>query len=126
MNTMTKFGTLIVATALFSLPGLTLAHPEHDEPPAKVQAAEVKAELTGTKTGATVRLTKEGKAVSTKGANGTLTVLDGDKETELKLKPANGGAMTAKSKTAISGGTRAKVSITFADKTTLATDVVAK
>lgn len=102
-----------------------MAHPEHDEAPQKVQQADLKAELSGAKTGATVRVTKDGKAVSTKGASGTLTLL-GDKTTHLALKPVAGGAMTAQSKKAIGNGTRAKVMITFADKSILSTEVVAK
>lgn len=116
----------MVAAALFALPGMSMAHPEHDDAPPKVQQAEKTAELTRTKTGATVRVTQDGKAVSTKGAIGTLTLLDGDKPTELALKPAAGGAMTAKSTQAISAGMRTKVTITFADKTTVSTEAVAK
>lgn len=125
MNTMRKLSTLIAA-ALFSLPGQAVAHPEHDDAPPKVQEAETKAVLTATKAGATVRLTKDGKAVSSKGATGTLTLLDGDKSTELKLKPAGAGIMTATSKTAIAKDTRAKIAITFSDKSTLASETVAK
>jgi hypothetical protein len=126
MKMMKKLSTLIAFSALFSLPGMAMAHPEHDDAPPKVQEVETKAELTSTKAGATVRVTKDGKTVSTKGATGTLTVLDGDKPTELKLKPAGAGVMTAKSKTAIANGARAKIAITFADKTTLATETAAK
>lgn len=82
--------------------------------------------LTSTRTGATVRVTKDGTAVSTKGATGTLTLLDGAKPTELKLKPAGVGVMTAKSKTAIAKDARAKLAITFADKSTLSTEAIAK
>lgn len=86
----------------------------------------MKAALATTKRGATVRVTKEGQAVSTKGATGTLTLFDGDKVHNLMLKPAAGGAMTAKSKKAIGEGTRAKIVINFADKTTLLTESVAR
>lgn len=73
-----------------------------------------------------MRVTREGKTVSTKGASRTLTLLDGDKATNLALKPASGSAMTAKSKEAIGNGTRAKVMITFADKTARSAEIVAK
>ena len=126
MNMMTKLSTLIAAAALFSVPGLSAAHPEHDDAPPKVQEAEKKAELTRIKTGATVRVTQDGKAVSTKGATGTLTLLDGEKPAVLTLKPAGTGAMVAKRKKAIGNDARGKISITFADQTTLSTEIVAK
>jgi hypothetical protein len=126
MNTTKFLSAFIATTALFTLPGLAMAHPEHDDVPPKVQEIEAKAALTTTKAGATVRVTKDGKAVSTKGATGTLTLLDGEKPTELALKPASDGTMVAKSEKAIANNARAKVAITFADKTTLSMDVVAK
>ncbi|MES2317066.1 MAG: hypothetical protein V4631_06185 [Pseudomonadota bacterium] len=126
MNTMKKFSTLIVTAALFSLPGMAMAHPEHDDVPPKVQEVDAKAVLTRTKAGATVRVTKDGEAMSTKGATGTLTLLDGEKATELTLQPAGAGVMKAKSKKAIANQARARIMITFADKTTLSTETVAK
>lgn len=126
MNTMKKLISLIAAAALFSLPGIAIAHPEHDDAPPKVQEVEAKAVLTKTKAGATVRVTKGGKALSTKGATGTLTLLDGDKPAELTLKPAGTGVMTAKSTKVIAKDMRAKIMITFADKTTLSTETVIK
>jgi hypothetical protein len=126
MKMMKKLNALIASAALFALPGMGMAHPEHDDAPPKVQEVGAKAALTSTRAGATVRVTKDGKSVSTKGATGTLTLLDGDKPTELTLKPAGAGVMTAKSKTAIAKDARAKIAITFADKTTLATETAAK
>jgi hypothetical protein len=126
MNTMQKLSTLIAAAALICLPAIAIAHPEHDDVPPKVQEVVTKAVLTPTKAGATVRLTKDGIAVSTKGAAGTLTLLDGEKPTELALKPAGVGLMTVKSKTGIKKDARAKVAITLADKTTLSADTVAQ
>lgn len=126
MNTMKKLSALLAAAALFSLPGMAMAHPEHDEVQPKVQEVEAKVVLTKTKTGVSVNVMKDGKAVSTKGATGTLTLLDGDKPSELTLKPAGNGVMTAKSKAAISTDAHAKVMITFANKTTLATETTVK
>jgi hypothetical protein len=126
MNTTKILGALIATAALFSLPGMAIAHPEHDDETPKVKEVQAKVVLTATKGGATLRVTKDGKAVSTKGASGTLTLLDGDKPTELALKPASDGTMAVTSQKAIASNARAKVAITFADKTTLSTDVVAK
>jgi hypothetical protein len=125
MNMMKKLSVLIATAALFSLPGMAMAHPEHDDAPPKVKEVETKAVLTATKAGATVRVTKDGNPVSTKGATGTLTLVNGEKQTELKLKPGAGDTLTAKTSKAIAKGTSGKVSITFADKTALSTEVVA-
>jgi hypothetical protein len=126
MKMMKNLSALIASAALFSLPGMAMAHPEHEDAPRKVQEVETKAVMTPTKAGATVRVTKDGKAVTTKGATGTLTLLDGDKPTELTLKPAGAGVMKATSKTAIAKDARAKIAISFADKTTLVTETAAK
>lgn len=124
---MIKRLTTLAAAALFSLPGIAAAHPEHDDaPPPKTQDAEVKASVVASKTGATVRLNKGGMDVSTKGANGTLTLGDGDSKTVLPLKTASGNTLTAKSKTAIAAGTRAQVSVNLADKSTVAAETTTR
>lgn len=79
MMSMKKLSALFVAVALIALPGLSAAHPEHDDEPPKAPVAELKAELLSSKTGATVLLTKDGEKVSTAGASGTLTLLTGIK-----------------------------------------------
>lgn len=126
MMTIKKLNFLCIAVALLALPGLSVAHPEHDEEPPKLPAAQLQAELLSTKTGATILVTREGKAVSTAGASGTLTLLDGDKKTDLALKPVRRNVMTANNPTAIGKGTRAQVIINFADKATLSKELVAK
>lgn len=123
---MKKLNALFVAAALLALPGLSTAHPEHDDEPPKPPVAALKAELRTTKTGATVLVTKDGQAVSTARANGTLTLRDADRKTELVLKPAGRNAMKANSRKAISKGTAAQVVINLADKTMLSSELVAK
>ena len=121
---MKKFSVFLLAAALGLLPGVSMAHPEHDDEPVKA-VGEMKAQLVASKTQATITVTKDGVAVATTGASGTLTLLDGDKKSALALKPAARNTLTAKSANPIRKGTRAQVVINFADKTSLSTELVA-
>lgn len=126
MNKITKFAVLVAIAASASLHGMAVAHPEHDAPVPKIQTAEVKADLVRSSTGAKVVFTKGADTVSTVGATGTLTLLDTKDKPSYALKPAPGNAMTSEGLKKLDKGARAQVNITFADKTMLATEVVAK
>lgn len=126
MNKITKIAVFVAFAASASLHGMATAHPEHDEPVPKVQAAEVQADFMRHASGAKVMFTKGAETVSTVGATGTLTLLDSKDKTSYKLKPARGNVMTPVGLMKPSKGARAQVDITFADKTMLTTEVVAK
>ncbi len=126
MNKITKIAVLVAMTAAASLHGMAAAHPEHDAPVPKVQPAEVKADLMRSANGAKVVFTKGADTVSTVGATGTLTLLDTKDKPSYALKPAPGNVMTSEGFKKLAKGARAQVNITFADKSMLATEVVAK
>lgn len=126
MNKITRIAVLVAFAASASLHGMAMAHPEHDAPVPKVQPAEVKADLMQNASGAKVVFTKGAETVSTVGATGTLMLLDAKDKTSYTLKPAPGNTMTSEGLKKLSKGARAQVNITFADKTMLATELVAK
>lgn len=126
MNKITKIAVFVAMAASASLHGVAMAHPEHDAPVPKSQPAEVKADLMRSATGAKVVFTKGADTVSTVGATGTLTLLDTKDKPSYSLKPAPGNAMTSDGLKKLAKGARAQVNITFADKSMLATEVVAK
>ncbi|MGK5079145.1 hypothetical protein [Janthinobacterium sp. HLX7-2] len=94
---------------------------DHDEAP-----AQIKLELKGGKTGATVYAKSAGKNYATAGATGVLTIITGNNKTDVALQPGVDNTMVAKTATPLAAGTRAQASITFADKNTVKADLVAK
>ncbi|MDO8772231.1 MAG: hypothetical protein Q7K57_26720 [Burkholderiaceae bacterium] len=125
MNKITKFAALVALAASASLHNMALAHPEHDTPAPRVEAAEMKANLHAAKMGATISVTKGGETVSTAGATGTLKLLDAKNTHAYVLKPAPGNTMMAKGVRKLAKGARAQVDITFADKSTLSSELTA-
>ena len=125
MNTITKIAALVALVASASLHNLALAHPEHDAPAPRVEMTEMKGNLLATKTGATVSVAKGGETVSTSGASGTLKLIGAKKATSYALKPAVGNTMVASGVKKLAKGARAQVDITFADKSTLSSELTA-
>lgn len=125
MNTITKIAALVALVASASLHNLALAHPEHDAPAPKVEMTEMKGTLLASKTGATVSVTKGGDTVSTTGATGTLKLLGAKKVASYTLKPARDNTMVASGLRKFAKGARAQIDITFADKSTLSSELTA-
>lgn len=103
-----------------------MAHPEHDEPTPKVQQAEVKAGVSGSGKNRKVHFTKGTEPVSTAGASGTLTFLGTTNKASYPLVPASNNTMTSDGLKKLAKGNRVQVQVTFADKTTLTTEVTAQ
>lgn len=103
-----------------------MAHPEHDEPTPKVQQAEVKAGFSGSGKNRKVHFTKGTEPVSTAGASGTLTFFGTTNKASYPLVPASNNTMTSDGLKKLAKGNRARLQVTFADKTTLTTEVTAQ
>lgn len=125
---MNKFNKIAISLALVStaaVHGLSMAHQEHDTPTPKVQS-DVKAGLVREAESAKIIFTKGAESVSTIGATGTLTLLDTKAKTSYPLVPAPENSMTSDGLRKLAKGNRAQVHVTFANKTMLVTEVVAK
>jgi hypothetical protein len=94
---------------------LAAAHPDHDAAPMRMRAVELSAKATAS--GASIQVTEGGKAVSTAGATGSLT-LAGAGQKAIPLTPAGGNTMVATSAVKIAPGTKAQATIVF-DETTM-------
>jgi hypothetical protein len=126
---MNKFRKVAITLALAStaaIHGVSIAHPEHDDPVPVVQTAEVKATLTGSGANTRVIFTKGAEQVSTAGASGTVTLLAAKDKTSYPLSVAPKNAMTSVGLNKLTKGGRAQLHVTFADKTMVMTEVVAK
>jgi len=126
---MKKFNKIVISLAIASsaaVHGLSMAHPEHDAPIPKVQQAEVKAGVSGTGKNTKVHFTKGTEPVSTAGASGTLTLLGTKNKASYPLVPGSNNTMTSDGLKKLAKGNRAQVQVTFADKMTLNTEVIAK
>jgi hypothetical protein len=124
-----KFNKVVISLVLASsvaVHGLSMAHPEHDEPTPKVQQADVKAGVSGSGKNTNVHFTKGTEPVSTAGASGTLTLLGTKNKASYPLIPASNNTMTSDGLTKLANGNRAQLQVTFADKTTLDAEVTAK
>lgn len=97
------------------------AHPDHDAAPMSVKPVSLIAKSSAS--GATIQVTEAGKAVSTTGATGTLTLANAAGRQVLQLKPAGENVMEAKAASKIAAGTKAQASITFADQSMAVVDV---
>jgi hypothetical protein len=100
-----------------------LEHPDHDEMPPE-QA--LKLELAKKKDGAIVYVTTDGHKVSTIGATGTLAYTSGGKATEVALKPAGVNGMEPVKATTIAAGTKARATVTTAEKITVSSEFLVK
>lgn len=126
---MNKFQKIAITLALAStaaIHGLSIAHPEHDASAPVKQTAEVKASLTGAGANTKVIFTKGAEQVSTAGASGTVTLLASKDKKSYPLTVASKNAMTSIGLTKLTKGSRAQLLVTFADKTMVMTEVVAK
>ena len=101
--------------------GLVAAHPDHDAPPMKVKPVALAAKATAS--GASIAVTEAGKAVSTAGASGTLTLSGAAGRHVVQLKPAGDNVLEAKSVSKIAPGTKGQASIVFGDQSMAIVDV---
>lgn len=120
---MKKIAIALGMGVLLVFGGTATAHPDHDDMKPMVQP-KVALEAKATSGGASVAATRDGSAVQTAGATGTLTIMNGSRKQVVQLKPAGANMMEAKTKAAIAPGTKARAAVTFADKTSADADVV--
>ncbi|MYM96453.1 hypothetical protein [Duganella vulcania] len=122
MNKM-KHTTLMLTAAMALVANTALAHPDHDDVPPE-QA--LKLELARKKDGAMVYLTNDGHKVSTVGATGTLSYTAGGNVTEVVLKPTGVNGMAPVKAATIVPGTKARATVTTAEKTTVSSEFLVK
>lgn len=126
MNKLQKIAISFALASAAAVHGMSLAHPEHDEPTPKVQLPEVNASLVRSAGRGKIIFTKGTESVSTVGATGTLTLINAKDKASYPLIPSANNTMTTDGMAKLAKGTRAHLHISFADKTMLATEVVAK
>lgn len=120
---MKKVMLTLAALLLVSAASGAWAHTDHDHDEAP---AQIKLELKGGKTGATVYAKSAGKNYATAGATGVLTIISGGTKTDVVLQPGADNTMVGKTAAPLAAGTRAQASITFANKNTVKAELVAK
>ena len=119
----TKHMTLMLTAAMALAANIALAHPDHDDMPPE-QA--LKLELARKKDRAIVYLTNDGHKVSTAGATGTLSYTASGKVTEVALNPAGVNGMEPAKAATIAPGTKARATVTTAEKITVSSDFLVK
>jgi len=115
---MKKFLTLVAVTVSAAMSGHALAHGEAAKHGGIVQesSAGVSLELVS-KDGKTLLYVEDhGKPLSTAGASGKLTVLNGGSKSEVPLEPAGDNALVAKGDAKLGSGAKAVAAVTLADK----------
>lgn len=98
--------------------GNVLAHGEKPKHGGVVQSANDQSyELVYKDHKATIYVEDHGKPVSTAGATGKLTVLNGAEKSEVLLAPTGDNVFVTKDEAKLEKGTKAIAALTFADKT---------
>lgn len=110
---------LILSLAVAFAAPAAFAHPDHDDMPTE---QVLKLEFAKKKDGAMVYVSNNGEKVSTVGATGTLTLTTGKTTSEIALKPVGANGMETAKAAKIPAGTRARATITTADKATVTSD----
>jgi hypothetical protein len=117
---MKKLMTLVAIAMTVAVSGNALAHGDKPKHGGVVRtASDLSFELVDKDGTATIYVEDHGKKLSTAGATGKLTVLNGSEKTEVPLEPVGENTMVTKNETKLSKGTKAVALITFADKKTV-------
>ena len=82
-------------------------------------AGDLSFELVNKDGAVTIHVDDHGKSLSTLGATGTLTVLNGTTRTELPLAPGGGNTLVAKGQVKLESGSKAVAAVTLAQKQTI-------
>lgn len=110
---------MIFAAIAIMITGNASAHGEKPKHGGVVQSAnDISFELVSKDGNATIYVEDHGKKVSTAGASGKLTVLNGTEKTEVPLEPAGDNTMATRGDAKLAKGAKAIASMTFADKKT--------
>lgn len=117
---MKKLMALVAMAVTVAVSGHALAHGEKPKHGGIVkEASDINFELVARDGKATIYVEDHGKPVSTAGASGKLTVLNGAEKTEAALEPAGDNALVSKGEAKLVKGTKAIAAVTFADKKTV-------
>jgi hypothetical protein len=116
-NAMKKLITLAAMVMAVAASGNVLAHgdkPKHD---GVVQtASDLSFELVNKDGKATTYVEDHGKPVSTAGATGKLTVLNGAEKSEVPLEPAGDNTLATTGEAKLGKGAKAIAALNFSDK----------
>jgi hypothetical protein len=116
-NVMKKLITLAAMVMAVAASGSVLAHGDKPKHGGVVQAAsDLGFELANKDGKATIYVEDHGKPVSTVGATGKLTVLNGAEKSEVPLEPAGDNTLATKGEVKLGKGAKAIAALTFADK----------
>ena len=116
-NAMKKLITLAAMAMAIAASGNALAHGDKPKHGGVVQAAsDLGFELVNKNSSATIYVEDHGKPVSTAGASGKLTVLNGAEKSEVPLEPAGDNTFATKGEVKLGKGAKAIAALTFADK----------
>jgi len=117
---MKKWIALAAMTMAVTVSGNVLAHGEQAKHGGIIQnASDLHFELVNNNGAAKIYVDDHGKAFSTAGASGKLTVLNGSEKTEVLLQPAGDNALETKGDAKLMKGAKVVASITFANKKTV-------
>ncbi len=116
---MKKLIAMIAMTITVAVSGNAIAHGDKPKHGGVVQtASDLSFELVNQGGNATIYVEDHGKQLSTTGATGKLTVLNGTEKAEVPLEPAGENRMVTKGEAKLVKGAKAIASMTFADKRT--------
>ena len=115
---MKKYLALVAMAVTLAASGSVWAHGEKAKHGGIVQESSngVSVELVAKDGKATIYVEDHGKPVSTAGASGKLTVLNGKEKSEVPLEPAGENALVSKGDAKLAGGAKAIAAINLADK----------
>ncbi len=117
---MKKMMTLVAMAITVAVSGNVLAHGEKAKHGGIVQtASDLSFELVNKGGKATIYVEDHGKPVSTVGATGKLTVLNGAEKAEVSIEPVGENTFVTKGEAKLVKGTKAIAAVTFADKKTV-------
>lgn len=117
---MKELMALVAMTVAVAASGTALAHGDKPKHGGVVStASDLSFELVNKGGNATIFVEDHGKKLSTAGATGKLTVLNGAEKTEVPLEPAGENTMVTKGEAKFGQGAKAIASMTFADKKTV-------
>jgi len=126
-NTVKKLTTLAALIMTVSIAGTALAHGDRAEFDGIVQSVgNLQFELVKKNSAAIIFVQSHGKKISTAGAKGTLTVMNGAVKTEVPLQPSGDNAMETKGDAKLAPGAKAIAAITFADNKAVAVNFSVK
>jgi uncharacterized Zn-binding protein involved in type VI secretion len=116
-NIMKKLITLAVMVMAVAASSNVLAHGDKPKHGGVVQAAsDLSFELVNKDGKATIYVEDHGKPVSTAGATGKLTVLNGAEKSEVPLEPAGENTLVTKGEAKLGKGAKAIAAVRFGEK----------